>query len=112
MQWSPKVSKDARSRHLRPVRSACCCVAPAQNEPVVGRAQVERSNPDGPVKVTLDLSGDSGSSGSADADAPEATDDDTSSFLESMGFGALGGMGGFELLNPDTDPGSMGALPT
>ena len=71
--------------------------------------QVERNPVDGQVKVTLDLSGSPGSA-TADPDPPEATDDDPSSFLESMGFGALGGMGGFELVGPDGDPGAVGAL--
>ncbi len=70
---------------------------------------MERNPLDGQVKVTLDLSGGP-VSGAADSDAPEATDDDPSSFLESMGFGALGGMGGFELVGPGGDPGAVGTL--
>ena len=78
--------------------------------------QVDKYDGTGPVKVTLDLSGESASSDSpdsVDSNQPESTsdEDDAAKFLQDLGFGGVvGDMPGYAVVGgPGDDVGTFSA---
>ena len=92
---------------------AFCRPARRPESDTLSRLQVEKHDGNGPVKVTLDLSGESAGSDGPDADQPElSTDaDDAAKFLQDLGFGGVvGDMPGYAVVGgPGEDAGTFGA---